>query len=114
MCIRDSLIALTVACNLNLLPGIEWKCRISSDFAGTHNFLVSADVMDDHTLTCTSPDVSGSIAYTDTTSYVHYYISVSQYDQTIVNDITRPMLSLIHICRCRRYAVCRSRWSPYH
>eukprot|EP00826_Nyctotherus_ovalis_P028964 TRINITY_DN22830_c0_g1_i1.p1 TRINITY_DN22830_c0_g1~~TRINITY_DN22830_c0_g1_i1.p1 ORF type:complete len:143 (-),score=29.67 TRINITY_DN22830_c0_g1_i1:9-437(-) len=26
----------------------------------------------------------------------------------------RRMLSLIHICRCRRYAVCRSRWSPYH
>eukprot|EP00826_Nyctotherus_ovalis_P013723 TRINITY_DN1374_c0_g1_i2.p2 TRINITY_DN1374_c0_g1~~TRINITY_DN1374_c0_g1_i2.p2 ORF type:complete len:173 (+),score=48.03 TRINITY_DN1374_c0_g1_i2:78-596(+) len=25
-----------------------------------------------------------------------------------------PHLSLIHICRCRRYAVCRSRWSPYH
>eukprot|EP00826_Nyctotherus_ovalis_P011519 TRINITY_DN12994_c0_g4_i1.p1 TRINITY_DN12994_c0_g4~~TRINITY_DN12994_c0_g4_i1.p1 ORF type:complete len:492 (+),score=122.37 TRINITY_DN12994_c0_g4_i1:1207-2682(+) len=24
------------------------------------------------------------------------------------------ILSLIHICRCRRYAVCRSRWSPYH
>eukprot|EP00826_Nyctotherus_ovalis_P025621 TRINITY_DN19874_c0_g1_i1.p1 TRINITY_DN19874_c0_g1~~TRINITY_DN19874_c0_g1_i1.p1 ORF type:complete len:154 (-),score=20.52 TRINITY_DN19874_c0_g1_i1:17-478(-) len=23
-----------------------------------------------------------------------------------------PCLSLIHICRCRRYAVCRSRWSP--
>jgi len=23
-------------------------------------------------------------------------------------------LSLIHISRCRRYAVCRSRWSPYH
>ena len=22
-------------------------------------------------------------------------------------------LSLIHICRCRRYAVCRSRWSGY-
>eukprot|EP00826_Nyctotherus_ovalis_P009129 TRINITY_DN12397_c0_g1_i4.p2 TRINITY_DN12397_c0_g1~~TRINITY_DN12397_c0_g1_i4.p2 ORF type:complete len:110 (-),score=18.55 TRINITY_DN12397_c0_g1_i4:17-346(-) len=26
----------------------------------------------------------------------------------------RINLSLIHICRCRRYAVCRSRWSPYH
>eukprot|EP00826_Nyctotherus_ovalis_P009333 TRINITY_DN12459_c0_g1_i3.p1 TRINITY_DN12459_c0_g1~~TRINITY_DN12459_c0_g1_i3.p1 ORF type:complete len:232 (+),score=41.52 TRINITY_DN12459_c0_g1_i3:72-767(+) len=26
----------------------------------------------------------------------------------------RCYLSLIHICRCRRYAVCRSRWSPYH
>eukprot|EP00826_Nyctotherus_ovalis_P027487 TRINITY_DN21484_c0_g1_i1.p1 TRINITY_DN21484_c0_g1~~TRINITY_DN21484_c0_g1_i1.p1 ORF type:complete len:105 (-),score=24.91 TRINITY_DN21484_c0_g1_i1:23-337(-) len=24
------------------------------------------------------------------------------------------MLSLIHICRCRRYAVCRSRGSPKH
>eukprot|EP00826_Nyctotherus_ovalis_P002465 TRINITY_DN10494_c0_g1_i13.p1 TRINITY_DN10494_c0_g1~~TRINITY_DN10494_c0_g1_i13.p1 ORF type:complete len:159 (+),score=19.89 TRINITY_DN10494_c0_g1_i13:73-549(+) len=24
------------------------------------------------------------------------------------------MLSLIHICRCRRIERCRSRWSPYH
>ena len=24
------------------------------------------------------------------------------------------MLSLIHIWRCRRYSLCRSRWSPYH
>ena len=23
-------------------------------------------------------------------------------------------LSLIHISRCRRYSLCRSRWSPYH
>ena len=23
-------------------------------------------------------------------------------------------LSLIHIRRCRRYSLCRSRWSPYH
>ena len=23
-------------------------------------------------------------------------------------------LSLIHICRCRRYSLCSSRWSPYH
>eukprot|EP00826_Nyctotherus_ovalis_P022544 TRINITY_DN17455_c0_g2_i1.p1 TRINITY_DN17455_c0_g2~~TRINITY_DN17455_c0_g2_i1.p1 ORF type:complete len:242 (-),score=30.30 TRINITY_DN17455_c0_g2_i1:15-740(-) len=28
--------------------------------------------------------------------------------------LERCDLSLIHICRCRRYAVCRSRWSPYH
>eukprot|EP00826_Nyctotherus_ovalis_P015517 TRINITY_DN14423_c0_g3_i1.p1 TRINITY_DN14423_c0_g3~~TRINITY_DN14423_c0_g3_i1.p1 ORF type:complete len:249 (+),score=63.16 TRINITY_DN14423_c0_g3_i1:107-853(+) len=28
--------------------------------------------------------------------------------------MTEKNLSLIHICRCRRYAVCRSRWSPYH
>eukprot|EP00826_Nyctotherus_ovalis_P011350 TRINITY_DN12959_c0_g1_i4.p1 TRINITY_DN12959_c0_g1~~TRINITY_DN12959_c0_g1_i4.p1 ORF type:complete len:232 (+),score=66.54 TRINITY_DN12959_c0_g1_i4:103-798(+) len=47
----------------------------------------------------------------------------SQDDQVIIIGATnRPQeldeavkrLSLIHICRCRRYAVCRSRWSPYH
>eukprot|EP00826_Nyctotherus_ovalis_P047820 TRINITY_DN5560_c0_g1_i1.p1 TRINITY_DN5560_c0_g1~~TRINITY_DN5560_c0_g1_i1.p1 ORF type:complete len:247 (-),score=39.77 TRINITY_DN5560_c0_g1_i1:20-760(-) len=34
----------------------------------------------------------------------------------ITTDLIRLAyeLSLIHICRCRRYAVCRSRWSPYH
>ena len=26
----------------------------------------------------------------------------------------KDILSLIHIRRCRRYAECRSRWSPYH
>eukprot|EP00826_Nyctotherus_ovalis_P051509 TRINITY_DN6441_c0_g1_i5.p2 TRINITY_DN6441_c0_g1~~TRINITY_DN6441_c0_g1_i5.p2 ORF type:complete len:123 (-),score=48.23 TRINITY_DN6441_c0_g1_i5:34-402(-) len=30
------------------------------------------------------------------------------------NEGSEHCLSLIHICRCRRYAVCRSRWSPYH
>eukprot|EP00826_Nyctotherus_ovalis_P011270 TRINITY_DN12941_c0_g2_i4.p1 TRINITY_DN12941_c0_g2~~TRINITY_DN12941_c0_g2_i4.p1 ORF type:complete len:418 (+),score=119.20 TRINITY_DN12941_c0_g2_i4:636-1889(+) len=41
--------------------------------------------------------------------------------KTVLSEITPDniciialMLSLIHICRCRRYAVCRSRWSPYH
>ena len=31
--------------------------------------------------------------------------------EVIATDIN---LSLIHICRCRRYSLCRSRWSPYH
>ena len=30
------------------------------------------------------------------------------------NIPSHQALSLIHIWRCRRYAVCRSRWSPYH
>eukprot|EP00826_Nyctotherus_ovalis_P042352 TRINITY_DN4344_c0_g3_i6.p1 TRINITY_DN4344_c0_g3~~TRINITY_DN4344_c0_g3_i6.p1 ORF type:complete len:214 (+),score=53.51 TRINITY_DN4344_c0_g3_i6:61-702(+) len=38
--------------------------------------------------------------YTKTTSDIH--------------NLVDYYLSLIHICRCRRYAVCRSRWSPYH
>eukprot|EP00826_Nyctotherus_ovalis_P014881 TRINITY_DN14187_c0_g1_i6.p1 TRINITY_DN14187_c0_g1~~TRINITY_DN14187_c0_g1_i6.p1 ORF type:complete len:363 (+),score=111.11 TRINITY_DN14187_c0_g1_i6:126-1214(+) len=32
----------------------------------------------------------------------------------VKDETTHVLLSLIHICRCRRYAVCRSRWSPYH
>ena len=35
----------------------------------------------------------------------------------IANAISVPHivdLSLIHICRCRRYSLCSSRWSPYH
>eukprot|EP00826_Nyctotherus_ovalis_P020078 TRINITY_DN16276_c0_g3_i2.p1 TRINITY_DN16276_c0_g3~~TRINITY_DN16276_c0_g3_i2.p1 ORF type:complete len:100 (-),score=16.77 TRINITY_DN16276_c0_g3_i2:13-312(-) len=36
-------------------------------------------------------------------------------DQAVHEQEAADMhLSLIHICRCRRYAVCRSRWSPYH
>eukprot|EP00826_Nyctotherus_ovalis_P036528 TRINITY_DN3246_c0_g1_i4.p1 TRINITY_DN3246_c0_g1~~TRINITY_DN3246_c0_g1_i4.p1 ORF type:complete len:114 (-),score=2.21 TRINITY_DN3246_c0_g1_i4:21-362(-) len=33
-----------------------------------------------------------------------------------VKFLSKPfiMLSLIHICRCRRIERCRSRWSPYH
>eukprot|EP00826_Nyctotherus_ovalis_P002277 TRINITY_DN10442_c0_g2_i3.p1 TRINITY_DN10442_c0_g2~~TRINITY_DN10442_c0_g2_i3.p1 ORF type:complete len:310 (+),score=19.50 TRINITY_DN10442_c0_g2_i3:388-1317(+) len=35
--------------------------------------------------------------------------------EELSKGLKAPMyLSLIHICRCRRYAVCRSRWSPYH
>ena len=32
------------------------------------------------------------------------------------SKLVRPVscLSLIHIWRCRRYSLCRSRWSPYH
>ena len=35
------------------------------------------------------------------------------FEQTLIH-FTQGYLSLIHIWRCRRYAVCRSRWSPYH
>ena len=33
-------------------------------------------------------------------------------NQEITDDVFD--LSLIHICRCRRSTLCRSRWSPYH
>ena len=37
----------------------------------------------------------------------------SMYEALVSAFRSAYMLSLIHISRCRRYAVCRSRWSPY-
>ena len=36
--------------------------------------------------------------------------------QAVLQDgvLGMALLSLIHICRCRRLLTCRSRWSPYH
>ena len=34
--------------------------------------------------------------------------------QDSLAGLAPQVLSLIHICRCRRYSLCRSRWSPYH
>eukprot|EP00826_Nyctotherus_ovalis_P066206 TRINITY_DN9767_c0_g1_i10.p1 TRINITY_DN9767_c0_g1~~TRINITY_DN9767_c0_g1_i10.p1 ORF type:complete len:155 (-),score=30.93 TRINITY_DN9767_c0_g1_i10:14-478(-) len=51
------------------------------------------------------------------TNYLDY-VSVKDMSEALkVNKTLIDLelsLSLIHICRCRRYAVCRSRWSPYH
>eukprot|EP00826_Nyctotherus_ovalis_P031126 TRINITY_DN24848_c0_g1_i1.p1 TRINITY_DN24848_c0_g1~~TRINITY_DN24848_c0_g1_i1.p1 ORF type:complete len:192 (-),score=35.87 TRINITY_DN24848_c0_g1_i1:11-586(-) len=51
--------------------------------------------------------------------FVPYYFGLSALGCIVgVKDTDvgkfKESLSLIHICRCRRYAVCRSRWSPYH
>eukprot|EP00826_Nyctotherus_ovalis_P007957 TRINITY_DN12056_c0_g1_i2.p1 TRINITY_DN12056_c0_g1~~TRINITY_DN12056_c0_g1_i2.p1 ORF type:complete len:408 (+),score=56.34 TRINITY_DN12056_c0_g1_i2:49-1272(+) len=43
------------------------------------------------------------------------YYSLRNYEKAVdFFKLDLERLSLIHICRCRRYAVCRSRWSPYH
>eukprot|EP00826_Nyctotherus_ovalis_P000660 TRINITY_DN10006_c0_g1_i2.p1 TRINITY_DN10006_c0_g1~~TRINITY_DN10006_c0_g1_i2.p1 ORF type:complete len:157 (-),score=8.79 TRINITY_DN10006_c0_g1_i2:19-489(-) len=52
-------------------------------------------------------------------AYRSYYpaanLSLIQTSSFLLGVLGFPKyLSLIHICRCRRYAVCRSRWSPYH
>ena len=41
-------------------------------------------------------------------NYTHKHIHTSKFISYYV------MLSLIHIWRCRRSTLCRSRWSPYH
>eukprot|EP00826_Nyctotherus_ovalis_P017343 TRINITY_DN15106_c0_g2_i3.p2 TRINITY_DN15106_c0_g2~~TRINITY_DN15106_c0_g2_i3.p2 ORF type:complete len:154 (+),score=32.90 TRINITY_DN15106_c0_g2_i3:84-545(+) len=45
---------------------------------------------------------------------VNYHFSEEKVTGATIPCTLRCYLSLIHICRCRRYAVCRSRWSPYH
>eukprot|EP00826_Nyctotherus_ovalis_P061968 TRINITY_DN8885_c0_g1_i1.p2 TRINITY_DN8885_c0_g1~~TRINITY_DN8885_c0_g1_i1.p2 ORF type:complete len:179 (-),score=35.03 TRINITY_DN8885_c0_g1_i1:8-544(-) len=53
-------------------------------------------------------------------SYEHLSIILTHGDKLSSHELEEAIarmtteLSLIHICRCRRYAVCRSRWSPYH
>eukprot|EP00826_Nyctotherus_ovalis_P019919 TRINITY_DN16207_c0_g1_i1.p1 TRINITY_DN16207_c0_g1~~TRINITY_DN16207_c0_g1_i1.p1 ORF type:complete len:108 (-),score=20.68 TRINITY_DN16207_c0_g1_i1:17-340(-) len=58
------------------------------------------------------------------TPEIGYYNTGSQFSQVeaimfnyyAVNGTSHAHLdlSLIHICRCRRSTLCRSRWSPYH
>ena len=42
----------------------------------------------------------------------HLYVSLDHKTFYFTHIISN--LSLIHIWRCRRYSLCRSRWSPYH
>ena len=41
----------------------------------------------------------------------YFVIEVSSFQIERTKSLS---LSLIHICRCRRSTLCRSRWSPYH
>ena len=41
----------------------------------------------------------------------HLYI---ERQRQVMFELPLPLLSLIHIWRCRRLLRCRSRWSPYH
>ena len=52
---------------------------------------------------------------------IHYYLwciynKGTRPSAIIISTQVRPLqvLSLIHIWRCRRSTLCRSRWSPYH
>ena len=46
---------------------------------------------------------------------IHGCCITLQLFQCVFFSITMVLkLSLIHIWRCRRYSLCRSRWSPYH
>ena len=55
---------------------------------------------------------SACTGYSDFTAQSTTLAQGSAYNVTVVPTVNG--LSLIHILRCRRYAVCRSRWSPYH
>eukprot|EP00826_Nyctotherus_ovalis_P014107 TRINITY_DN13896_c0_g2_i2.p1 TRINITY_DN13896_c0_g2~~TRINITY_DN13896_c0_g2_i2.p1 ORF type:complete len:141 (-),score=42.17 TRINITY_DN13896_c0_g2_i2:22-444(-) len=71
-------------------------------------------------LGCTSPFLDLPHVYEDTNDATIVFLSDGRFhiESTMlfnpVQKYYQYTLSLIHICRCRRYAVCRSRWSPYH
>ena len=51
------------------------------------------------------------------TNYSSQYITFNpgkEIREFQINNLFIFNLSLIHIWRCRRYSLCRSRWSPYH
>eukprot|EP00826_Nyctotherus_ovalis_P012488 TRINITY_DN13308_c0_g1_i2.p1 TRINITY_DN13308_c0_g1~~TRINITY_DN13308_c0_g1_i2.p1 ORF type:complete len:505 (+),score=140.55 TRINITY_DN13308_c0_g1_i2:126-1640(+) len=56
----------------------------------------------------------GAVVLKDISDYCSDFLDVVLYTRALANRHKGYNLSLIHICRCRRYAVCRSRWSPYH
>eukprot|EP00826_Nyctotherus_ovalis_P063315 TRINITY_DN9275_c0_g2_i4.p1 TRINITY_DN9275_c0_g2~~TRINITY_DN9275_c0_g2_i4.p1 ORF type:complete len:247 (+),score=20.43 TRINITY_DN9275_c0_g2_i4:212-952(+) len=65
---------------------------------------------------------SSSKSTANTSNWANIYLA--QYNKTPPQNLTNTQtvnylstteyLSLIHICRCRRSTLCRSRWSPYH
>eukprot|EP00826_Nyctotherus_ovalis_P026023 TRINITY_DN2027_c0_g1_i15.p1 TRINITY_DN2027_c0_g1~~TRINITY_DN2027_c0_g1_i15.p1 ORF type:complete len:204 (+),score=40.39 TRINITY_DN2027_c0_g1_i15:152-763(+) len=58
---------------------------------------------------CKNWEVYGWCKYGDSCSFAH---GVKELRSR--TDLRPIYLSLIHICRCRRSTLCRSRWSPYH
>eukprot|EP00826_Nyctotherus_ovalis_P066197 TRINITY_DN9764_c0_g1_i7.p1 TRINITY_DN9764_c0_g1~~TRINITY_DN9764_c0_g1_i7.p1 ORF type:complete len:123 (+),score=9.62 TRINITY_DN9764_c0_g1_i7:47-370(+) len=107
MCIRDRLGA----------PGTGKTCLIRRYCSGTFDehakptmgfdFLRKRVTRQESTIEFQIWDTAGQDTFASLTRM--YYKGT--HGVLLVYDIT---LSLIHICRCRRYAVCRSRWSPYH
>eukprot|EP00826_Nyctotherus_ovalis_P002098 TRINITY_DN10396_c0_g2_i2.p1 TRINITY_DN10396_c0_g2~~TRINITY_DN10396_c0_g2_i2.p1 ORF type:complete len:136 (+),score=37.37 TRINITY_DN10396_c0_g2_i2:134-541(+) len=89
---------------LNLFHGPDHKSDCPAEFAQ----LDISTALEDYlcymqNYICTASDVANA----------HGHLEMAKHN-TLDPCTLRCYLSLIHICRCRRYAVCRSRWSPYH
>eukprot|EP00826_Nyctotherus_ovalis_P044671 TRINITY_DN4840_c0_g1_i3.p2 TRINITY_DN4840_c0_g1~~TRINITY_DN4840_c0_g1_i3.p2 ORF type:complete len:112 (-),score=28.67 TRINITY_DN4840_c0_g1_i3:20-355(-) len=52
--------------------------------------------------------------YVEKNVYKRYEKALKLYSNIHRKNSADLLLSLIHICRCRRSTLCRSRWSPYH
>ena len=66
-----------------------------------------------------SQNVTGHFHHnsTHTQKHDHFVLHLKDNHMVTFNDPRRfgvNDLSLIHITRCRRYSMCRSRWTPYH
>ena len=63
----------------------------------------------------TIPFIKFKSCSTTVASFRSPLLSADKWQSTAVDTQCSVLsLSLIHIWRCRRYSLCRSRWSPYH
>ena len=67
------------------------------------------------------PGESTSVKIDSNQQSIPYYCSIHPSERGVIaifpipeDQMTEQDLSLIHIWRCRRSTLCRSRWSPYH
>eukprot|EP00826_Nyctotherus_ovalis_P010700 TRINITY_DN12809_c0_g1_i1.p1 TRINITY_DN12809_c0_g1~~TRINITY_DN12809_c0_g1_i1.p1 ORF type:complete len:365 (+),score=93.87 TRINITY_DN12809_c0_g1_i1:74-1168(+) len=89
-----------------LLKGL--RQRLAAEFAGA-NLEVLAETRRQHAAWI------GASMLSSFSTFSEMRVTVCEYKENPELIFNRDIgLSLIHICRCRRYAVCRSRWSPYH
>ena len=85
-------------------------------FCGVHFMAETAKILSPDK-TVVLPDLDAGCSLADACPPDSFETFRSQHpDHVVISYIncSAAILSLIHICRCRRYSLCRSRWSPYH
>ena len=88
------------------LIGGEDTIRVFLNVTGTPNGLENIEIL---------PSSETTVFDQAGTSTPAVYSMSQAIGGRYLRDLTGPaLLSLIHICRCRRIERCRSRWSPYH
>ena len=90
---------------------IRWQCWYFSFYDNDFSFLMGYIFNKDIFL---KNSMSKFLDYITNKQYIKNMFTFHCNKHRLILYLLCFFLSLIHIWRCRRYAVCRSRWSPYH